>query len=160
VRVAPGTTVVEAAYPDGSRPAPNAAQWFVLRDRLALDGHDVTDPRTGADPTGRPVVTLRFTPAGGQRWRETTRRLAQRGIALTIPGAAPQDDFQHFAVVLDDRLLTVPFVDDRLSPDGLDPRAGLQLEGEFTARGARALAALLRTGVLPVQLAPAKPGTP
>jgi preprotein translocase subunit SecD len=55
------------------------------------------------------------------------------------------------------RLHAVPFFDYRWSLDGLDPRPELQIEGGLTPRSARALAALLASGVLPVRLTPSRP---
>ena len=137
--------VVRAEPPSGRRPTD---QWFVLRDDAALTGADVVNARAGADPdTGRPIVAFRFTDGGRRRWHDVTRAIAQRGQAAQLPGTVSG---QHFAVVLDDQLLSVPFIDYRTNPDGIDAVQGSQISGGFTPASARALAAMLRSGPLPV----------
>jgi len=59
---------------------------------------------------------------------------------------------QHFAIALDGRLVTVPSIDFRAYPDGIQSGNRADISGGFTARGARDLAALLRFGPLAVRL--------
>jgi hypothetical protein len=55
------------------------------------------------------------------------------------------------------RLHAVPFIDYRWSLTASNPRPGLQIAGGRTPRSARAPAALLASGVLPVRLTPSRP---
>ncbi len=59
---------------------------------------------------------------------------------------------QHFAIAVDDELLTVPYVDFRMNPEGIDPRTGSQISGGFTIASARQLAVLLAGDRLPAPL--------
>lgn len=152
VRVRPGTTVLEApgpAHGDG---------WFVLRDDAALTGRNVVDPKSEVDAASgsrAAAVTFRFTRPGQHAFESLTRRVASRGRAA--PASASGPPFQHFAIALDDHLLAVPFVDFRSSPHGLDGRRGAKIEGGLTPASARQLAGLLRSGSLPLRLAPTGP---
>jgi preprotein translocase subunit SecD len=58
---------------------------------------------------------------------------------------------QHFAVALDNQLLTVPQIDFRTYPDGIIG-GGADVSGGFTHRSGRDLATELRDGVLPLAL--------
>jgi SecD/SecF fusion protein len=161
LEVLPGTTVMraepnlETQVMHGNDAAdPNDASWYVLRDDPALTGDDIVDPRAGVDQvSGSPLVSFDFTPLGRETWHAVTRRIAQRGLARHTPGEEPGAVVQHFAVALDNRLLTVAVVDFRENPDGIDGRRGVQIEGGFTPGSARTLASLLRYGSLPVRLA-------
>jgi SecD/SecF fusion protein len=59
---------------------------------------------------------------------------------------------QHFAVALDNRLITVPSIDYKVYPDGITGDHGADLSGNFTRQSAKDLAILLRYGPLPVNL--------
>ncbi|HEY4093992.1 MAG TPA: hypothetical protein VGM33_00680 [Baekduia sp.] len=159
VRVLPGTAIVEADHAADTPPEADT-QWYVLRDHAALTGAGVADPRQGVDRfTGAPIVTLDFTARGQRALHATTRRIARRGAALLRPGTSSADVAQHFAIVLDGRLLIVPFVDPEQNPDGVDAGNGVQVAGGLTPDGARTLVALLKSGVLPARLSPSdRPG--
>jgi preprotein translocase subunit SecD len=156
VRVLPGTAVLAADYGTDAPRDPGDREWYVVRDRPVLTGHDITGSRVRVDAsTGTPTVVVRFTPAGQQAWRAATRRLAERGRARSRPADAGPAAYQHIAIALDHRLLTVPYIDFRQHPAGLDPRNGMQIGGGLTPAGARTLVALLESGVLPVRLSQA-----
>jgi SecD/SecF fusion protein len=61
---------------------------------------------------------------------------------------------QHFAVALDNRLLTVPSIDFRIYPQGIPGSGGADIVAGFTPSSARDLAILLRYGPLAVSLQP------
>jgi hypothetical protein len=124
--VKPGTTIVAA---EGSR-----GRWYVLQDKVALRGSEIRDPRRATDPiSGRTVINFAFTDAGRARFKALTQALASRGASSSLNRA--QDDpaahNQHFAVVSRAQLVTVPFIDFRAHPDGLDARAGSQLDARI-----------------------------
>src|SRR3954451_24715337 len=155
--VQPGTVVVQAEYDADKKPAdPNTAQYYVLKDDFALRGTDIKDPEqnfdSGTGGSGNPIVTFNFTDKGRDIWQKTTRKIVQRGQANQLPGADPQAAFQHFAVVLDDKLITVPYIDFQQNPDGIDGANGSQIEGGFTITSAQNLANLLKSGALPIKL--------
>jgi SecD/SecF fusion protein len=152
-RASEGTVVVRAESPDVGPPAD---AWYVLRDRPALTGEDILEPEQGFDNspsgTGEPVVTFDFTPRGRAAFRELTLEVARRGSSLRPPGADARDAAHHFAIVLDDEILTVPFVDFTTSPDGIDPQHGSVIQGGFTIESAQELASILKLGPLPARL--------
>src|SRR4051812_3784883 len=157
VSVQPGTVVVEAEYDADKKPKdPNTAQYYVLNDNFALRGTDIKDPQqnfdNGTGGSGAPIVTFDFTDKGQKIWQSTTRKIVQRGQAQQLPGQDPQAAFQHFAVVLDGKLITVPYIDFQQNPDGIDGSNGSQIEGGFTITSAQNLANLLKSGALPIKL--------
>jgi SecD/SecF fusion protein len=147
VTVQPGTTIVRAETPDGVRTQPDA--WYVLDDDVALRGTDIRNPEQaydqGAGSSGEPIVTFQFTDEGRRRWEQVTREIAERGLG-NLNGN------QHFAIVLDNELISVPFIDSTANPDGIDGRQGSQIQGGFTIESSQDLANLLQTGALPVRL--------
>lgn len=154
--VQPGTIIVRAEQNDDSTAVTD--RWFVLNDDIALKGTDIKDPEQnldqGAGGSGQPIVTFKFTDKGRKTWEDVTRRIAQRGQAnLGIqPGANVQAAAGHFAIVLDDELVSVPYIDFKQNPDGIDARNGSQIQGGFTFQTAQDLADVLKTGALPVRL--------
>ncbi len=154
--VKPDTVVVRADNTDGSA---KLNKWFVLKDDVALQGKELKDPEQNFDngPGGSnsPIVTFKFTDKGRKTWERVTKEIAQRGQASVgiLPGTtSPQDVFQHFAIVLDNELVSTPYIDFQKNPDGIDARNGSQIEGGFTIKSAQELANVLKTGALPVQL--------
>jgi SecD/SecF fusion protein len=153
VEVKPGTIVVRAEAPDAKT---KSNQYYVMQDRPALNGTEIKNPEqnfdNGGGGTGQPIVTFDFTSKGRSAWQKTTREIAQRGSQSFVPGGNVQDAFQHFAIVLDNELISVPFIDFQQNPDGIDARNGSQIEGGFTIDSAQRLANLLKTGALPIKL--------
>jgi SecD/SecF fusion protein len=157
VLVPQGVVVVQAELPDSSKT--NKAQfdqWYVLKDDPALRGTDIKNPQQNFDNstggTGAPNVTFDFTSNGRKIWQNVTRQIAQRGQESALPGVDPQQAAQHFAIVLDDALISVPFINFQENPDGIDGRNGSEISGGFTIKSAQRLANLLKTGALPVKL--------
>jgi len=155
--VKPNTAIVRMEDPDpDSKGKPDA--WFVLQDDVALQGQEIKNPEQqfnqGAGGDGAPNVTFEFTDKGRKLWQEVTREIADRGSrnAFLLPGQTADDANQHFAIVLDDELVSVPFIDYRANPDGIDGRTGSQIEGGFTIKSAQQLANVLKTGALPLKL--------
>jgi SecD/SecF fusion protein len=151
-----GTVIVRAEQPDDIPEDQKGDEWYVLADNVALRGTDVKNPEQnfdqGAGGSGQPIVTFEFTDRGRDIWRDVTERIAQRGQSLQLPGTDAQSVAQHFAVVLDDELITTPFIDFVQNPNGIDGSNGSQIEGGFTIESAQELANLLKTGALPVKL--------
>jgi SecD/SecF fusion protein len=157
--VKPGTVVVQAEQPEGKGlTAKGTDQYYVLRDNVALKGTDIKNPEQsfdqGAGGSGQPIVTFDFTSEGRKIWQDVTRKIAQRGQEALNPalGITPDLARQHFAIVLDNRLISVPYIDFQQNPDGIDARNGSQIQGGFTIQSAQELANLLKTGALPVRL--------
>ena len=139
----PGGQVVraESSAPEG---------WFALGGEPALTNADIGRTAAAVDPnTQEPIVTLELTPGGQAAFGTLTRALAERGSAH---GGSHEEAVQHFAIVLDDRIASVPFIDFRREPNGIDGAAGAQIAGGLTPASARRLAALLSAGPLPSAL--------
>jgi SecD/SecF fusion protein len=156
-----GTLVVEEG-PNGQA-APDdfnstEAQWFVIRDRPALSGTDITDPKPNTDQFGQPIVTFNFTGDGGQKFHDVTRAIAQRGLQSAPPGIAGNsqaaDQYsQSFAIVLDGQVTSRPIVNFVDNPDGISGDQGAEING-LTVNESRDLSQILQIGALPVTLDP------
>ena len=127
-----------------------AGQFFVLIGRpVPIINRELTSIAASTDAGGQPDVTFSFTPSAARAFTAATRTIARRGSALSTTGNTFD---QHFAIALDGRLVTVPSIDFRAYPDGIQSGNRADISGGFTARGARDLAALLRFGPLAVRL--------
>jgi SecD/SecF fusion protein len=155
----PGTRLVQAlpietASGKVTQKSPNS--WYVLNDDPALTGADIRNPMQSFDeaPGGRgaPDVTFGFSSRGKSVFEHVTKEIAHRGQEAQLPGVPKQAALQHFAVVLDGQLITVPSIDYTQSPEGINASAGSAISGGFTMSGARELAAVLGSGSLPLRL--------
>jgi SecD/SecF fusion protein len=153
VEVPQGTIVVRAEPTDENARPPD--RWYVLRDQPALGGTDIKNPEQnfdqGAGGTGAPNVTFEFSDRGQKLWQETTREIAQRGQESFF-GGDPSTAYQHFAIVLDNELISAPFINFQENPDGIRGDTGSEISGGFTIDSAQRLANLLKTGALPIRL--------
>jgi SecD/SecF fusion protein len=151
-----GTVVVKAERPDNFPKDQPYNRYYVLNDNPELSGTDIKNPEqnfdSGPGGGGQPIVTFNFTKKGRSQFQKVTRRVADRGRSSAIPGQSPQASFQHFAAVLDNEVITRPFISYVENPDGIDGRNGAQISGGFTISGAQDLARLLKTGALPIKL--------
>ena len=130
--------------------------WYALAGTAALGNADVAAAHVTTDPTtGEPAVAIDLNAAGMTAFRDLTRQVARRGAANAPPGADPVPSSQHIAIVLDHRLVTLPYINYRENPDGIDGSSGLLIERGLTPQGARDMAAVLTTGPLPAALTPA-----
>jgi SecD/SecF fusion protein len=156
VRVNPGTVLVQAHPVESasgkiSNPSPNS--WYVLKDDPVLEGDNVTNPTQSNDEaTGQPDVTFGFTSHGKKVWEQVTKEIAHRGQEAQLPGVSKEQALQHFAVVLDGQLITVPSIDFTKYPEGIDASTGSEISGGFTITTAQNLANELQSGALPVKL--------
>ena len=153
VIVKPDTVLLRAQKPtDGPKPD----RWFVLKDDVALAGKEIKDPEQNFDQgtggSGAPIVTFSFSDQGRKTWESVTKAIAQRGQASVGILSSGSETLQHFAIALDNELVSSPTIDYRQYPEGIDGRNGSQIEGGFTIGSAQELANILKTGALPVQL--------
>jgi protein-export membrane protein SecD len=106
-------------------------QMLAVRQRVEVDGADLTDARAGQNPqTGQWVVNFSFDSTGAREFADVTR--ANTG--------------HPFAIVLDNQVISAPVI--------REPILGGQgeISGNFTAASATDLALLLRAGALPAPL--------
>ncbi len=159
VRVNPGTVLVQAhPVESASGKVTNASpnSWYVLNDEPVLTGADITNPQQGFDEggggNGQPNVTFGFSSYGKGVFERVTKEIAHRGQEAQLPGVGHEAALQHFAVVLDGQLITVPSIDYTKYPEGIDASTGSEISGGFTITSAQNLANELQSGALPVRL--------
>ena len=168
LQVPQGTFVVEDEPPDNpdtdeDESQTGTSQYFLLRDRPALSGDDITNPEQGFDQTtNQPNVTFEFTDEGRAAFQQVTREIAQRGadayFAATTqpPASAPADVADQFsgsfAIVLDEVIESRPIINFAENPDGIDGRTGAQISGLDGLDEAQNIAEVLRIGALPIKL--------
>jgi len=95
--------------------------------------------RTGREPGGKGTAYLSFalTRRGNQEIRSLTRALAQRGARLHQP--------QHFAFEVSGHIYAHPYIDYRVTPDGVAGKGGMEIPG-LSPKVARRIAGQLRAG--------------
>jgi SecD/SecF fusion protein len=137
-----------------SAKAPEPDRWWVIRDRPSLSGTDIKDPKQDFDQQAgnQPIVTFNFTGKGRKAFQDITRRIAERGADNAPPGSNSAATSQHFAIALDNALVSTPYIDYRQNPDGIDGSTGAQISGGFTIQSAQDLAKILKIGALPLKL--------
>ena len=157
----PVGTVIAFEQPTNSRGVPIAAAepgWFALKDRSALSGKEIVDPQQEfSEFINQPNVTFDFTEKGRAAFERVTRAIARRGQARAI-GPVTSGEAEklsgRFALIFDNEVMTRPIVDFAENPDGIDGRTGAQISGGFsTVQEAQVLAAILRIGALPINMA-------
>ncbi len=135
--------------------------WWVIKDRPALSGNEITNPEQVYLPTSNePAVSFEFTGDGREAFHEVTRQIAQRGQSNAIgPVGSNQEAAAlsgHFAVVLDNEVQSRPIINFKENPDGIDGRTGAQISGGFSnsdgLKQAQELATTLQIGALPINL--------
>jgi SecD/SecF fusion protein len=152
MEVPEGIVVVrdEQRTPDG--PKPDA--WWVIKDDPVLSGTEIKNPEQNFDQQGgnEAIVTMDFSAKGRKSFEDTTRAIANRGADNALPGINPIDASHHFAIRLDQDLISTPYINFRENPDGIDGSNGAQISGGFTIQSAQDLAQLLKIGALPLKL--------
>ena len=159
VRVNPGTVIVQA-HPlesaTGKITNKSPESWYVIKDNSVLTGADITHPQQGfnegAGGNGQPNVNFGFTGHGRSTFERVTKGIAHRGQEAQLPGVPKEAALQHFAVVLDGQLITVPSIDYTQYPEGIDAANGSEISGGFTITSAQDLANELQSGALPIRL--------
>ncbi len=147
-----GTVVLQAVPANFSHPpsiSDPGAQFYVLQDHVSLFGNDITNPQQSTDQGGSPDVAFGFTSHGARSFQTVTSAIAHRGDLVSGLG---QTLDQHFAVALDNQLITVPSIDFKTYPDGIPGDNGAVITGGFTIQTAQDLATQLRLGALPIRL--------
>src|SRR5919198_3037063 len=152
VEVPTGILVVRDEKPSAKAPDPD--RWWVIEDNPALSGTDIKNPKQSFDQQAgnQPIVTFEFTKKGRTAFHNITREIAQRGLDNSLPGDNPIAASQHFAIVLDNQLVSAPYINYNENPDGIDGSTGAQISGSFTIDSAQDLAKILEFGALPVRL--------
>ena len=155
----PVGTILVSEYPvdrDGKIDETAQPGWFAIKDEPALSGTDITDPEQAYGQFNEPIVTFGFSDEGRDAFHQVTRKIAQRGQAQAIGPVAGEQAAAlsgHFAVVLDNEVVTRPIINFNENPDGIDGRNGAQISGGFAnVQEAQDLATILQIGALPINL--------
>jgi SecD/SecF fusion protein len=158
VRVNPGTVLARARPEEFNGKVTHAEPnfWYVLNDEPVLSGSDITHPQQGFDSegagNGQPNVTFGFSSHGKTVFEQVTKKIAKRGENAQLPGVSKAAALQHFAIVLDEQVITAPSIDYTQYPNGIDASNGSQISGGFTLTSAQNLAGELQSGALPIKL--------
>jgi SecD/SecF fusion protein len=161
IETVPKGTVVVSAPPSPSLSLSQAAlakdRQYVLKDRPALNGTEITNPEQNFDPTTQqPIVTFDFQGNGQSDFQKVTATIAERGRASapigTLDSNTAANFSQHFAIILDNQVFSSPIINFNENPTGIDGRNGAEISGNFTISSAQDLASILQAGALPVKL--------
>jgi len=151
IEVPAGVLVLREQKQNATDPDPD--RWWVIQDRPALSGTDIKDPEQSFDTSlgNEPIVTFNFTSKGRKAFQTITERIAQRGGDNAL-GGDPTLTSQHFAIALDNALVSAPYINWKENPGGIDGSTGAQISGSFTIQSAQDLAKILKIGALPLKL--------
>jgi SecD/SecF fusion protein len=111
---------------------------------LKLDG-----TRNDFSQTDGPIVLMEFTDAGGEKFHDVTRDIAQRGQLLSNQ-IGDERALQGFAIVLDREIKSAPTIDWDRNPDGI-AGGSAEITGIGDPGEAQDLALVLRSGALPYE---------
>ncbi len=158
VHVNPGTVLAEAHSEEFNNKVVKAEpnSFYVLNDNPVLNGEDINNPtqstQSEGSGSGLPDVTFDFSSHGKTVFERVTKEIAQRGLNAQLPGISKEQAVQHFAIVLDEQVITAPQIDYLQYPNGIDASNGSEITGGFTLTSAQNLADELQSGALPIKL--------
>ena len=152
-RGAPATT----RRPRSTRARGSRRSTSCSRTARSSSGDEIDDPKQESDQGGAAQRHVRVHRRGPRGVPEVTGRIAQRGAANAPPGTCNTPTggdalSQHFAVVLDNEIVSRPIINFCENPEGIDGRTGAQISGSFSLTEAQDLAKFLQIGALPVNL--------
>ena len=128
----------------------------MLNDNPVLEGGSINNPQQGYQSegagSGLPDVTFGFDEHGKTVFERVTKEIAKRGENAQLPGVTKPEALQHFAIVLDEQVITAPSIDYTQYPNGIDASNGSEITGGFTLTSAQNLADELQSGALPIKL--------
>jgi SecD/SecF fusion protein len=147
------------------KPSPSGTYWYLFKyypkrpnGPPEIVGKDLNEGNisAGNDPnTNAPQVTIAFNGRGGKAFQTITLHEFQRGLALAgLHGATgpPVNQLyaQHNAIVLDGKLISVPYIDYTDNSLSLGIAGGTaQISNMGSSAAASNLALLLQSGSLP-----------
>lgn len=154
VSVGAAIKIVQAQFPA-------ADQWYVVEDSPALSAADIQAATSATDRKSKEgIVRVQFNARGQAAFAELTRTLAHRGRAAQRTASSKQTAHQHLAIVIDDKIVAIPYIDAQPAPDGLDAATPPLIQGRLSRDDAARLAAILNSGPLPAALDPSVPQIP
>jgi len=121
--VLPGVTSAAAGQ------APPGVVYYLLKKTPVVSGRDLRNARPSIDENNRPAVQFYLKADGATRFGQFTGGNIGR----------------YLAIVLDERVITAPVIEGRITDEG-------RISGSFTQQEANDLALTLRSGALPASL--------
>ncbi|MEM7050498.1 MAG: protein translocase subunit SecD [Acidobacteriota bacterium] len=103
-----------------------AREYFAVEATSVVTGRDLKNARPSLGQFNEPVVNFTFNAEGADRFGEATGNNVGRGLAI----------------ILDNKVVTAPVINSRISDSGI-------IEGNFTQQEVEDLSTVLRTGALP-----------
>lgn len=157
VKVPAGTVLISErpTGPSGRIDLTAQPGWLALRDRPALSGADITEPKQEFDELGQPNVTFGFTKKGRRAFQKVTRKIAHFGRAQAIGpvrAEAAEALSGHFAVDVYNEVKVRPIVNFVAFPNGIDGHTGAEISGFNNPGDAQAIATILKIGALPIHM--------
>ena len=150
VGISAGVAVIEDQRTPGQ--PPRLHRYFAIEDDAELSESDIRNPRVEADEvTGGAVMSFDFTAPGRRAFKRLTRRVAARAAKAAAAYGASEASFQHFAIVVDERIVSLAATDALANPDGIDA-PGAQIAGLGSREAARQLARRLAQPPLEAKL--------
>lgn len=104
-------------------------EYYVVRSVPVVAGRDLRNARPSLDELNRPAVSFSLTRDAAARFGPFTE----------------QNIGRQLAIVLDNRVMSAPVLEGRISDEG-------QIRGTFTSQEAQDLSVMLRSGALPASL--------
>jgi SecD/SecF fusion protein len=143
--------VIAAVDPATGEPKPETGQQVIpdedgqplLIGPVALTGEGVDDAAAGTDPqTGAGwFVNVDFSGTGSDAWQTLTGKAAC---------ASPGDPARRLAIVLDQKVISSPQLDESYTCNVGMSGGRTQITGQFSVQEAKDLAVLIKGGALPV----------
>jgi preprotein translocase subunit SecD len=125
--------------------------WYALGGEPALTSADVASAEPILDRQAMlPAVAIEFDEHGQEAFSELTRGIARRGAQVR--------EWQHLVMVFDDEIVSVPYINYREAPDGIDGADGAYVSGDMSGQTTRWMSAMLVSGPLAAELLPAPDG--
>jgi preprotein translocase subunit SecD len=100
--------------------------YLAVEKRSVVTGRDLKNARPSTGQFNEPVVSFSLTADGGRRFGEATGANIGRGLAI----------------ILDDKVVSAPVIEDRIATDGI-------IRGNFSVQEVEDLSMVLRSGALP-----------
>lgn len=123
----------------------------LMKEDVAVNGGDVTSATAGLTQGGQPNVQIRTNDAGTKKFAAMTKALAVGARNEQRPATDPEGQFWHFAMAVDDVIISRPYISYIQNPDGIDSNQS-EISGGFTESSAKTLADQISSGALPIKL--------
>ncbi|NOY22678.1 MAG: protein translocase subunit SecD [Acidobacteria bacterium] len=119
-----------ALFPSEPRGKAGTVVWYLVKDRVELNGNDIKTARRSSDQFGSPNVAFTLNQAGVTKFSRVTTE--HRG--------------ERLAIILDKKVVSAPSINEPINT----PNA--QITGHFTIDESEDLAIKLRSGALPAKM--------